>query len=182
MPVWYGVGVEMPLAGTVVEAEEVVAVDVVVRVAAVVVVEKVLVDVDVALLELVVVFVEFPQLHPTKGAIQYASPTTRSVSHVTFPSDGLACVNRLIAISYARHICVHVRFMLPSFAYHSPQSIVEPGATVDPVGGPTTSEPDVVVFGACPVYVPPGVDTHSVDPQYGSVDWRFVQFQVRIGL
>jgi hypothetical protein len=151
IPVWCGVGVEIPLAGMVVETEELVVVEVTVRVAVIVVVEKTLVAVEVALLELVVMLVEFPQFQPAKGIMQYASPTTRSASHVVFPRDGLACVNRLIGTSYARQICAHVRFRLPLFAYHWPQSIVEPGAIVDPVGGSTTSEPVVaVVFGACP--------------------------------
>ena len=41
-----------------------------------------------------------------------------------------------------------------------------PGATLAPAGGLTISDPvDVDVFGAWPVYVPPGVDTHRVVPQ-----------------
>jgi hypothetical protein len=50
----------MPLGGIVVEAEELVIAEVVVRVAVVVVVEKTLVAVEAPLLELVVVLVEFP--------------------------------------------------------------------------------------------------------------------------
>lgn len=74
-------------------------------------------------------------------------------------------MNRLIAISYDRQIWVHVRLLLPSLAYHSPQSVVEFKATVEPAGAETATSDIAVVFNAWPVYVPPDVDTHSVDPQ-----------------